>query len=75
MHFTHEGLNVEAQKTSNNLVGEAKTDRYNCDDGLQIPKHILIQCPKYTIPRTKLREQLWDNRNNEMGYDKIVSNP
>jgi hypothetical protein len=27
------------------------------------------------MPRTKLREQLWDIGINEMDYDKIVSNP
>ncbi|KAG0155486.1 hypothetical protein PDIDSM_1063 [Penicillium digitatum] len=46
-----------------------------CDEGSQTPKHILMQCPRYTIPRTKRWKQLWDIGINEMDYDKIVSNP
>lgn len=53
----------------------AETDRCNCDEGPQTPKHILMQCPNYNMPRTKLREQLWDIGINEMDYNKIVSNP
>lgn len=34
-----------------------------------------MQCPKYAIPRTSLREQLLDIGINGMDYDKIVSNP
>ncbi|OQD86897.1 hypothetical protein PENSOL_c083G04319 [Penicillium solitum] len=56
-------------------IKAAETDRCNCDEGSQTPKHILIQCPRYVVPRTKLWEQLWDIGVNEMDYDKIVSNP
>lgn len=56
-------------------IKEAESDWYNCDEGSQTPKHILMQCPNYNMPRTKLRKQLWDIGINEMGYDKIVSNP
>ena len=56
-------------------IKAAETDRCNCDEGSQTPKHILMQCPQYVIPRTKLWEQLWDIGINEIDYDKIVSNP
>ncbi|KUM65948.1 hypothetical protein ACN42_g1166 [Penicillium freii] len=56
-------------------IKAAETDRCNCDKGSQTPKHILMQCPRYVIPRTKLWEQLWDIGINEMDYDKIMSNP
>jgi hypothetical protein len=56
-------------------IKAAETDRCSCDEGSQTPKHILMQCPQYAMPRTKLREQLWDIGINEMDYDKIVSNP
>ncbi|EKV16427.1 hypothetical protein PDIG_20820 [Penicillium digitatum PHI26] len=56
-------------------IKAAETDRCLCDEGSQTPKHILMQCPRYTIPRTKLWKQLRDIGINEMDYDKIVSNP
>ncbi|CRL30042.1 Endonuclease/exonuclease/phosphatase [Penicillium camemberti] len=56
-------------------IKAAETDRCNCDEGSQTPKHILMQCPRYVVPRTKLWEQLWGIGINEMDYDKIVSNP
>ncbi|KUM65098.1 hypothetical protein ACN42_g1968 [Penicillium freii] len=56
-------------------IKAAETDPCNCDEGSQTPKLILMQCPRYVIPRTKLCEQLWDIGINEMDYDKIVSNP
>ncbi|EKV18353.1 hypothetical protein PDIG_10330 [Penicillium digitatum PHI26] len=56
-------------------IKAAETDRCLCDEGSQTPKHILMQCPRYTIPRTKRWKQLWDIGINEMDYDKIVSNP
>jgi hypothetical protein len=34
----------------------AETDRCSCDEGSQTPKHILMQCPQYIIPRIKLWE-------------------
>ncbi|KAJ5442840.1 hypothetical protein N7445_004591 [Penicillium cf. griseofulvum] len=34
-----------------------------------------MQCPRYTIPRTKLWEQLWAVGIKEMDYDKIISHP
>ncbi|KAJ5159350.1 uncharacterized protein N7500_009001 [Penicillium coprophilum] len=58
-------------------IKAAETDRCNCDEGSQTPRHILMQCPKYAIPRTKLWEQL-DKIGigiTEIDYDKIVSNP
>ncbi|OQD84457.1 hypothetical protein PENSOL_c124G08842 [Penicillium solitum] len=54
-------------------IKAAETDRCNCDEGSQIPRHILMQCPRYVVPRTKLWEQLWGIGINEMDYDKIVS--
>jgi hypothetical protein len=56
-------------------IKAVETDRCNCDEGSQTPRHIIMQCPWYIIPRTKLWEQLWDIGINEMDYDKIVSNP
>jgi ribonuclease HI len=56
-------------------IKAAETDRCSCDEGSQTPKHILMQCPQYVVPRTKLWEQLWGIGINEMDYDKIVSNP
>ncbi|KAJ9481262.1 hypothetical protein VN97_g12230 [Penicillium thymicola] len=56
-------------------IKAAETDRCSCDEGSQTPKHILMQCPRYIIPRTKLWEQLWAVGIKEMDYDKIVSNP
>jgi hypothetical protein len=56
-------------------IKAVETDRCNCEEGSQTPKHILMQCPRYIIPRTKLREKLWDIGINEIDYDKIVSNP
>jgi ribonuclease HI len=56
-------------------IKAAETDRCTCDEGSQTPKHILMQCPRYVVPRTKLWEQLWGIGINEMDYDKIVSNP
>ncbi|KAI1828819.1 hypothetical protein DTO027I6_10245 [Penicillium roqueforti] len=58
-------------------IKAAETDRCNCDEGSQTPKHILMQCPRYAIPRTKLWEQL-DKIGigfTEIDYDKIISNP
>ncbi|OQD91721.1 hypothetical protein PENSOL_c049G05847, partial [Penicillium solitum] len=52
-------------------IKAAETDRCNCDEGSQTPKHILMQCPRYVVPRTKLWEQLWGIGINEMDYDKI----
>jgi ribonuclease HI len=58
-------------------IKAAETDRCSCDEGSQTPKHILMQCPQYIIPRTKLWEQL-DKIGigiTEIDYDKIMSNP
>ncbi|KAJ5211064.1 hypothetical protein N7491_010880 [Penicillium cf. griseofulvum] len=35
-------------------IKAAETDRRSCDEGSQTPKHILMQCPRYIIPRTEL---------------------
>jgi ribonuclease HI len=58
-------------------IKAAETDRCSCDEGSQTPRHILLQCPQYIIPRTKLWEQL-DKIGigiTEIDYDKIMSNP
>jgi hypothetical protein len=58
-------------------IKAAETDRCSCDEGSQTPRHILMQCPQYIIPRTKLWEQL-DRVGigiTEIDYDKIMSNP
>ena len=58
-------------------IKAAETDRCNCDEGSQTPKHILMQCPQYAIPRMRLWEQL-DKIGigfRETDYDKIMSNP
>jgi ribonuclease HI len=58
-------------------IKAAETDRCSCDEGSQTPRHILMQCPQYIIPRTKLWEQL-DKVGigiTEIDYDKIMSNP
>ncbi|OQD85542.1 hypothetical protein PENSOL_c101G11239 [Penicillium solitum] len=58
-------------------IKAAETDRYNCDEGSQTPKHILMQCPRYVILRIRLWEQLDGIRIGfmERDYDKIMSNP
>ncbi|KAL2695400.1 hypothetical protein AAEP93_003493 [Penicillium crustosum] len=56
-------------------IKAAETDRCNCDEGSQTPRHILMQCSRYVVPRTKLWEQLWGIGINEIYYDSIVSNP
>ncbi|KAJ9481215.1 hypothetical protein VN97_g12279 [Penicillium thymicola] len=33
-------------------IKAAETDRCNCDEGSQTPRHILMQCPRYVVPRT-----------------------
>ncbi|OQE11192.1 hypothetical protein PENFLA_c078G09742 [Penicillium flavigenum] len=58
-------------------IKAAETDRCSYDEGSQTPKHILMQCPQYVVPRTKLWEQL-DKIGigiTEIDYDKIISNP
>ncbi|KAK4867173.1 hypothetical protein LT330_000683 [Penicillium expansum] len=55
-------------------IKAAESDRCSCDEGSQTPKHILMQCPRYIIPRAKLWDQLYD-LGIEMDYDKIISNP
>ncbi|KAJ9480553.1 hypothetical protein VN97_g13002, partial [Penicillium thymicola] len=58
-------------------IKAAETDRCICDEGSQTPRHILMQCPRYIIPRTKLWEQLEGIGIGfiEIDYDKIMSNP
>ena len=55
-------------------IKAAETDRCGCDKGSQTPKHILMQCPRYIIPRINLREQLWEV-GKETDYDEIISKP
>ncbi|KAJ5963980.1 uncharacterized protein N7479_003856 [Penicillium vulpinum] len=55
-------------------IKAAESDRCLCDEGSQTPKQILMQCPRYTMPRTKLWDQLYD-LGIEIDYDKIISNP
>ena len=58
-------------------IKAAETDRCNCDEGSQTPKHILMQCPRYIMPRTKLWERLERIGIGflDLDYDKIMSNP
>ncbi|KAJ5199244.1 hypothetical protein N7491_000200 [Penicillium cf. griseofulvum] len=58
-------------------IKAAETDRCTCDEGSQTPKHVLMQCPRYIVPRTRLWEQLERIGIGfmERDYDKIMSNP
>ena len=52
------------------------SDRCSCDEGLQTPRHVVMECPHYI----KLRAKMWAQiarSNAEVGtdYDKIVSHP
>ncbi|KAJ5186134.1 hypothetical protein N7491_005997 [Penicillium cf. griseofulvum] len=58
-------------------IKAAETDRCTCDEGSQTPRHVLMQCPRYIVPRTRLWEQLERIGVGfiERDYDEIICNP
>lgn len=59
-------------------INEAESDRCDCEEGSQTPRHVLLQCPLYTdlrkalMQKIRARTDLWGN---SMDYEAILSHP
>jgi deoxyribodipyrimidine photolyase-like uncharacterized protein len=58
-------------------IKASETDRCSCREGLQTPKHVLLQYSLHAEARRKMINKLFDKgfRGNISDYDTLVSDP
>ncbi|KAJ5667630.1 hypothetical protein N7507_003494 [Penicillium longicatenatum] len=59
-------------------IGDAESDRCNCQEGSQTPKHVLLRCPLYVDERKEILDKIrarTDLRGNSTDYEALLSHP